>query len=72
MKLEIKHFIAPQKGAKELACLVTDGVKKKNDEGKMSLRYDLQYIKVKDFNNYELFPDANHTKAIIPTVRIKK
>lgn len=71
MTLNIKHFINPDKSAKEYAVIVTDGVKRKGDDGKKVLRYEMSFIKSKDFIKYELYPEGTSSKTIIPTVKLK-
>jgi hypothetical protein len=71
MTLELKYFINPDKSVKEYPVLVTTGVQKKDDTGKKVLRYDLDFVKTKDFPKYELYPIGSATKAIIPTVKRK-
>lgn len=72
MTLELKHFINPDPKAKEFACVITDGVKRKDDDGKRVLRFELGHIKLSDFHKYEVYPDGSSAKAIIPTVKIRK
>ena len=71
MTLNIKHFINPEMSTKEYAVIVTDGIKKKDDDGKKVLRYEMTFIKSKDFTKYELYPEGASSKTIIPTVKLK-
>lgn len=72
MTLDLKYFTSPDTTLKEFFCLVTDGVKRKDEDGKKVLFYTLECIKVKDFKNYEMYPENNLSKAILPTVKVKK
>lgn len=71
MTLELKYFIGAEKTAKEYPVLLTDGVKKKDEDGKKVLKYELNFIKAKDFTKYQMYPVGTATKAIIPTVTPK-
>ena len=71
MTLELRHFINPDKSLKEFPVLLTTGVRRKDDEGHKVLKYELGFIKLKDFSKYETFPEGSTTKAIIPTVKLK-
>lgn len=71
MTLELKHFINPDKAQKEYPVLLTSGIRRKDDDGKKVLKYELGFIKPKDFAKYELYPEGAATRAIIPTVKIK-